>query len=165
MVGLGTKDGLSLMPAQDIESSFPKLRKERYEIASEETTDYNCFAWAAHDTTDWWSPMPVAGYYWPDRIPRVMSLQAFVELYKYEGGLVPCDDGTLEAGFEKVALYVNAAGNVAHAARQTPDGAWTSKLGAMEDIQHGTLSGLEDEGTGYGKVVQFLKRAFTDRPG
>ena len=52
MVGLGTKDGLSLMPAQDIESSFPKLRKERYEIASEETTDYNCFAWAAHDTTD-----------------------------------------------------------------------------------------------------------------
>ena len=74
---------------------------------------------------------------------------------------MPCADGTLEAGFEKVALYASASGNVTHAARQMPSGAWTSKLGVMEDIEHATLSGLEDDGTqpdGYGRVVQFLTR-------
>src|SRR5438552_15932161 len=72
MVGVGAEDGLSVMPARDIESDFPKLRGEDYRITSDHTTDYNCFAWAAHDTADWWSPIPLAGYYWPDQIARNM---------------------------------------------------------------------------------------------
>jgi len=43
-----------------------------------------------------------------------------------------------------------------HAARQLPDGKWTSKLGQLEDITHGTTDVIE--GGDYGEVVQFMKR-------
>lgn len=150
------------MSAQDIEEEFPKLRRGGYTITSEDTTDYNCFAWALHDRSDWWSPLPLNGYYWPaDKLPRDARLQTFIDLYAFEGGFVPCDHGRLEDGFEKVALYVNTNGSVTHAARQKPSGLWTSKLGSKEDIEHSTLASLEDAGTkydDYGIAVQFLKR-------
>jgi hypothetical protein len=47
-------------------------------------------------------------------------------------------------------------GTPTHAARQLPDGTWTSKLGISEDIQHA----LDDlAGAVYRAVVQILKRA------
>lgn len=161
MAQMGRKNGLPLMSAQDLESDFPKLRGEGYEITSADTTEYNCFAWAAHDTADWWSPLPISGYYWPANVPRNTASQTFLDLYRCEGGFIPCEDGKLEAGFEKVALYANVGGQVTHAARQTPSGVWTSKLGVMEDIEHRTLKVLEDDGVAeddYGKVQRFLKR-------
>jgi hypothetical protein len=153
------------MSAEEIEGDFPKLRSDAYEITSPETTDYNCFAWAAHDTTQWWSPLPLRGYYWPDQLPRNTGVQTFVELYNRVAQFVPCENGLLEQGFEKVALYVNVNGNVTHAARQTASGSWTSKLGVMEDIEHQTLSAIEDGGVGasdYGRVAQFLKRPLSE---
>jgi hypothetical protein len=149
------------MSAQDIELEFPKLRAEGYTITSADTTDYNCFAWVVHDTDHWYSPLPINGYYWPENIPRNTGLQTFIQLYNREGDFIPCKDGSLERGFEKIALYMNAAGGITHAARQQPTGVWTSKLGVKEDIEHVRLTGLEDDGVkvdDYGKVVQFLKR-------
>lgn len=67
----------------------------------------------------------------------------------------------LEAGIEKIAIYVDANGVPTHAARQLADGTWTSKLGEWEDIQHKTLEAMEDSrglGLGYGKVKLILKR-------
>lgn len=145
------------MSDQDIKSDFPKLRQEGYRITSEETSDYNCFAWAAQDTTDWWSPIPTFGYYWPEKdVPRSEDLAAFTQLYKFEMGFEPCDTGEPELGFEKIALYRHPSGNITHAARLKENGTWTSKLGTMEDIEHNTLTGLE--GDDYGAAVQFLKR-------
>jgi len=65
-------------------------------------------------------------------------------------------DGAPEPGAEKIAVY--AAGEFyTHAARQLPNGKWTSKLGAAEDIEHDTA---EDVAGGlYGVVVQFMTRA------
>src|SRR6266568_673062 len=117
------------MSAQDVESDFPKLKSEGYQITSPDTYDYNCFAWAAEDTTQWWSPLRVHGYYWPNEVERQTTVAAFLELYKHEADFLPCDDGDVEEGFEKIAIYVNATGDVTHAARQKPNGAWTSKLG------------------------------------
>ncbi|HEX4644075.1 MAG TPA: hypothetical protein VH598_00545, partial [Verrucomicrobiae bacterium] len=46
---------------------------------------------------------------------------------------------------------------ITHAAIQTEDGKWRSKLGDFEDIEHNLLSSLE--GTWYGTVTsKFLKR-------
>lgn len=149
------------MSVKDIEDEFPKLPIEGYSISSADTPDYNCFAFAAYDRDDWWSPLQISGYYWPDHIPRNTTVPTFLELYGYEGGFVPCEDGKLEAGFEKIALYTNANRHVTHAARQLNSGKWTSKLGTKEDIEHSTLSSLEDAGLSlddYGKVTQFLKR-------
>jgi hypothetical protein len=48
---------------------------------------------------------------------------------------VPCDDGTYEQGYEKVAIY-ERIGAVTHAARQLSATEWTSKLWQLEDISH-----------------------------
>jgi hypothetical protein len=88
------------------------------------------------------------------------TVDAFVEAYRTIG-YESCDDGSLEDGVEKIALFVESDGvTPSHAARQLPSGAWTSKLGEWEDIEHLTLAALEDRksGMGYGTVVKFLKR-------
>jgi len=70
-------------------------------------------------------------------------------------GYVPCEGSQLEPGFEKVALY--AAGMFyTHAARQLPNGLWTSKLGKAEDIEHDAPDDLA--GGLYGEVVQIMRR-------
>jgi hypothetical protein len=70
-------------------------------------------------------------------------------------GFSPCSDGNSETGYEKVAVY-GIDGEYTHVARQLPSGKWTSKLGALEDIEHDTLEGLI--GTEYGPVERLLRR-------
>jgi hypothetical protein len=70
-------------------------------------------------------------------------------------------DGSLEAGFEKVALFADAQQTPKHAARQLQSGSWTSKLGPEEDISH-SIYGLE--GSKYGDAVVYMKRPLP-RPG
>jgi len=142
-----------------IEETFPKIRKSGYKITSEETPDYNCFAWAIGDKSQWWSPVNSNGYYWHPKTPRNLSVESYCELYKHEGGYFQCDSEQKEVGFEKIAIYANASGEATHAAKQTKSGRWTSKLGDWEDIEHNTLAALEGEF--YGKAVQILKRAVT----
>ena len=60
-----------------------------------------------------------------------------------------------------MALYGDAGGAPTHVARQLPSGAWTSKLGDWEDIEHQTLASLEERpgaAPAYGKVARILKR-------
>jgi hypothetical protein len=63
-----------------------------------------------------------------------------------------CD---LENGYEKVAIYT-LNGVPTHAARQLPNGNWTSKLGSEIDIEHNSLDCLN--GTVYGKAEIIMKR-------
>ena len=56
-----------------------------------------------------------------------------------------CESGDLEVGFEKVAIYAQADGAPTHAARQLPDGTWTSKLGQEVDIGHTDLQGVSGD--------------------
>ncbi len=67
------------------------------------------------------------------------------------------ENDRLEAGFEKVALY-HSSTFYTHAARQLPDGQWTSKLGRAEDIEHGSPEDLA--GGVYGEVIRIMKRRF-----
>ncbi len=144
------------MPAANIEAEFPRLRTDGYLETSPATDDYNCIAWAGNDITEKWDPEPTSGRYWPNHVPRTLDLENFVLLYEFEGGYEPCDNGDLENGFEKIAIFVSLSREVTHAARQLPSGFWTSKLGDCEDIEHRTLSSLE--GLSYGRIAQFLKR-------
>lgn len=68
---------------------------------------------------------------------------------------VECKDGTLEPGFEKVALY-GSGFMYTRAARQLSDGRWTSKLDKGEDITHDSPDDLA--GGLYSEVVEFMKR-------
>jgi hypothetical protein len=87
-------------------------------------------------------------------VPRREDLPTFIAAFATLGYAV-CPDGELESGFEKVALFADAHGRPKHAAKQLPNGKWSSKLGLEEDISH-ILWGLE--GADYGNVVQYLKR-------
>ena|SRR3989442_11840681 len=144
------------MSAQDIEEWFPRLLHEGYQETSPEDNTYNCIAWAGDDNQEKWDPDATTGRYWPNNVPRTRDLSSFIVLYEVEGGYVPCENGELEPGFEKIAIFLNLAKEVEHASRQLHDGTWTSKLGEWEDITHQTLSCLE--GNIYGRVSQFLKR-------
>jgi hypothetical protein len=137
-----------------LEEWFPRLRVTGYEVTSQADEAYNCIAWAAGETDRWWWPDSLGSDYWPDNVPRIVSLAAFVQAYETVGYEV-CEGDAWEAGFEKIAIYVNREGKPTHAARQLPDGSWTSKLGRAEDITH-ALDGLVGEN--YGAVTQMMRR-------
>jgi hypothetical protein len=129
------------------------------------TAKYNCIAWAAGKTDNWWWPEATGGYYWPPGLPKEQcgqeTLVNFVDAFGTEGYL-PCRDGAFERGFEKIAIYADSDGCPLHAARLLPNGVWTSKLGDMEDIEHESLTAVE--GSLYGSVVSFLKRPTSNQP-
>lgn len=142
------------------EAYFPNLSRDQYHVTSLPTADYNCIAHAACENTRWWWPLG-SGSYWPVDA-SVETLEAFTAAYGTCGFSI-CDKQSrdLEVGVERVAIYVDVDGVPTHAARQLPNGRWTSKLGRWEDIQHDTLEAIEDRdnmGLGYGKVALILKR-------
>ena len=121
-------------------------------MTSPEDEGYNCVAWAAGDNRRFWQPVP--GYYWPVDIQLMDVLGALILVF--EGlGFAVCDGAALEPGYDKVALYGDG-GAYTHAARQTDDGGWTSKLGPWEDLGHAALCALE--GTEYGRVEVYMHR-------
>ena len=157
------------------EENFPNLTKDVYEVTSDETPDYNCIAFAAGDDTRWWEPDPHGVYYWPI-VKREYTVECYIDVFE-SLGYEKCRCSLKKRGFEKVALYYDPVGCVAtpdhpevlpnsptHAARQLPNGAWKSKLGGWEDIEHRNLKCLNGTDiTGkrisYGEPVQILKRA------
>jgi hypothetical protein len=141
------------MQSAELERLFPNLRTSGYTVESEQTEAYNCVAWAVGVTDHWW--WPEEGAYWPVE-PRVPTLECFLRAFQTLG-YEPCKDGSLEAGFEKVAIYVGAAGFPTHVARQLSSGVWTSKCGDLEDINQ-ALEGLEGPPPAYGQVTQVLRR-------
>lgn len=151
-----------------LEKIFPKLCAAGYDKTSERTGipptpgAYNCIAWAASVSDKWW--WPTRDDYWPWWSKRKAERKYFIKAFRGLGYIV-CDDSSLEPGFEKVALYEMNEFIPEHMARQLPDGSWTSKCGAEEDITHFTLDALESFGpwnpqkiAEYGKDVVYMKR-------
>ncbi len=130
---------------------FPALRD--FSVTSPREAHYNCIAWAAGEDNRWWSPD--LDSYWPPEAPIDYGLGAYVSAFGTLG-YQRCADGSLEEGFEKVAIYESLSGYVVHMSRQLRTGRWTSKLGGLEDIEH--ASPTELEGREYGKVVQYMRR-------
>lgn len=140
---------------QTLESLLPNLSSGDYEITSEATMDYNCIAWSLEEDQKWWWPDSEEVYYWPENLPRNEELEAFIKVYEDRGYEI-CENHNLEQGYKKVALFADDSGIPTHAARQLPNGKWTSKLGPEVDIEH-ALNGVE--GPTYGKVVKVLKKS------
>jgi hypothetical protein len=141
------------MVEPSLEDLFPGLRGQPYEIKSPRDKRYNCIAFAAGDTRNWWWPDAAAEDTWPAGVARVETVEAFRDAFATLGYVV-CNDDQWEAGYEKIALFA-LVGVPKHAARQLPNGRWTSKLGPREDIEHALhdLTGMR-----YGAVVLVMKR-------
>lgn len=138
----------------DLAARFPKLQSSGYRRTSPPTIDYNCIAWAAGESHQWWEPDPYNIMYWPDSAPRKTTMKAYIAAFETRG-YSRCKDGNLESGFEKIALYAKG-GVPQHAARQLDDGTWTSKLGPQDDITHSSLESIE--GDEYGSPAVFMHR-------
>jgi len=132
------------------EAQFPQLQG-RYTKSSEVTKTYNCAAFAVGDDQNWWDPLPPKTYYWPIQLPPNISeayaVASYIRAFETRG-FRTCSDGSLEAGFEKIAIYGNRWGYFEHAARQLPDGRWISKIAEDEDITHDTVDLLLGEQPG-----------------
>ncbi|MGI4944420.1 MAG: DUF7689 domain-containing protein [Janthinobacterium lividum] len=133
------------------EAQFPRLAtSSSYKVTSLATQTYNCISWAATGKPKaWWWP----DKFWPRGSDRALTIDGFLSAFATVG-YKTATDATLDPKLDKIALYC-LDGVPKHAARQLSSGAWTSKLGQSQDIQH-ELSDLE-EGP-YGMVTHYLSR-------
>lgn len=136
-----------------LKAEFPLMTEANYYVTSPQDVQYNCIAWAAGEDDVWWWPDSMYNAHWPDSASRQETIEAFIQAFSTKGYSL-CKDGRLEQGFEKIALYALNE-KPTHAARQLPNGNWTSKLGTNHDINH-TIDALD--GPVYGSVVMYLKR-------
>jgi len=139
-------------PEYDLEEDYPGLRGSGWQVTSERTRQYNCISYAAYDTRRPWFPWKY--FYWPPGAKKEDTIEGWISAF-HVLAYKPCDDESLEDGYEKIAIYA-LDGLPKHVARQLESGTWTSKLGNDEDISHNTLEALEGEF--YGKVVLLMKR-------
>ena len=122
------------------------------EITSPETAEYNCFAWAVGASDAWWEP----GRTWPIDTSTDWNVEVLLKAYETHG-FVRCDDGVLQPEVEKIAIYCDSDGEPTHAAKQLPNGRWSSKLGPFEDIEHELLD-LSGDDPAYGSVCAYACR-------
>jgi hypothetical protein len=137
------------------DARFPSLNKKNNKVTSDRDARYNCVAFAAGETTRKWWPVFHPDAYWPAEAPRINAIASFVAAFATLG-YEECDDGRIEAGFEKVAFYA-LSGQPKHAARQLPSGKWQSKLGDWYDIEHDRDAISDGD---YGQIVKFMKRPY-----
>lgn len=137
-----------------VEQLVPGVILTPYERHSPATKSYNCIAYAAGDLFMWWDHEQ--GYWPPNAATKGPLLADLVAAFLSEGFEACGQDGALEPGYEKVALYENSGGEWTHAARLRPDGWWESKLGPDHDILH--EDAIDVEGVGYGTRICFMKR-------
>lgn len=137
-----------------LESIFKHLKPAHYRIKSVETADYNCIAYAVGVEHIPWDPWNDPYTYWPEGIPADGSIESLKAAYRTEGFVV-CEDGSLDAGVEKIAIY-GKNGGFEHAAVQRENGKWASKCGELQDIEHDSLDDVLCDD--YGSVVCFMAR-------
>jgi hypothetical protein len=142
-----------------VPANFPRLAAVgSYERTSDKTSEYNCIAWVAHITDDWW--WPELDSYWPDPSATNPTLDGFRRVF-HDRGFRKAKTADHDWGYEKVCVYLNG-GIPTHMARQLPSGKWTSKLGHGWDISHLTLEQLHD--SVYGKAEEILRRRTVSLP-
>lgn len=144
------------MPGSWPQRDHPYLNAGNCQITSPATNAYNCIAWAAGNSRQWWDPHPL--YHWPKGVPREVSLDAIFQVYE-RLGFTACVGGEPEEGFDKIAIFVKEVGPLkvpTHAARQLDSGEWTSKMGPCEDISHKPVDAVS--GPAYGEVKYFMSR-------
>ena len=131
---------------------FLNLRAEGFTVVDPPSDRYNCIAYAAGDTSKWWDHTPRR--YWPPYATRSPSIESLQEVFAGLG-FGECDDGSLVAGYQKVALYEDD-GEYQHASIQMPNGAWRSKMGPGPVIEHRSPESLS-RGI-YGNATTFMRK-------
>jgi hypothetical protein len=141
-------------PRARLLTQLPRLADKGFEITSQATRDYNCVAWSVEETTQFWWPVDVGGYFWPTDATEPL-LPDFEQVYA-DLGYGRCVHLNHECGADQVAIYLTSSGTPTHASRRLENGNWTSKLGDFEDIEHNDVNGVCCDT--YGETVIILCR-------
>lgn len=119
MAQLGATQGLSLTHWLELE--FPGLADSSYTVESPYDVRYNCIAFACENSSRWWWPDAMNQKFWPEGVPREVTVSAFVRMLKMRG-FEAGGDPSAEDGVQKVALFVDSSGTPTHMARQLSTG-------------------------------------------
>src|SRR5439155_19993769 len=111
----------------ELEEDCPGLRTAPYTITSPRDPAYNCVAFAVGDLAHFWYDARLRGYYWPPGAGSADTIEGWTKVFELHG-YTGTDDRTLEAEYEKIAIYATDSGPE-HVARQKASGMWTSKMG------------------------------------
>jgi hypothetical protein len=145
------------------EKQFPNVTDRNMRPESDPTHRYNCLAWAVHnDLIPIW---PDEDMHWPVGWERTESVDLIIRFFE-SLGFENATDSSLEAGFEKVAIYARH-GKPEHVARQKLDGGWTSKLAGLVDVWHSSPEVYECPAQveySYGVVVGIMRRRWNGKP-
>ena len=116
-------------------------------------------AFANGDERHFWTPNIFGGpYHWPARVVREDSIQAWTEIFTNDGYELT-NNRDVEAGFQKVAIYIDLTDMLPSHVAIADGETWKSKLGKGQDIEHSSLDILEgDECCEYGIVDKILRR-------
>ena len=145
-----------------LQKVFPRLATTPFTVTSEAAPQYNCVAFAVGITDQrWWPHTNQKGWHWPTTAPQEETLAAFEAVLR-ELGWEVCSAGSLESGYEKLAIFANGNMMPTHIARQIATGSWVSKLGTWLDIEHTNCQGLT--GDEYGEVAMYMRRAVPPDP-
>jgi hypothetical protein len=147
--------------SKGLRQDFPNMTIINSTQTSNESFDYNCIAWALEINNAWFWPDDKSKIkqtsFWPKQLPNKENRTAFVKLFELYGFRVnPRNDCSHELSKKKIAIYFDSLGKPTHAARQLPNGNWTSKIGDDIDIEHKSLEVLE--GPAYGKVGTIMEK-------
>ena len=143
------------MVNERIRASFPHIGEDA-QITSPATPEYNCIAWALGEVDRWWEAGTPPGYFWPASIPEDHLLTSLIAALETVG-FTRCDNGELEPDIEKIAVFEGDDAEYAHVAKQLPNGRWSSKLGAWEDIEH-RFDALVGPAPAYGIFHCYMRR-------
>ena len=144
---------------------FPKLNSDpHFKITSENTTDYNCIAWAMGFDDRWVEPpsphKPSDGrsVWWPVNARSDMSYEALISAFQ-EVGFKICTETNVHEGYDVVVLYGDG-GIWTHASRIISLNEEHSKFGESWDGIHGRQM---FDGTSYGNPYAYMKRPAEER--
>jgi len=127
---------------------FPRLQVNGFRVLAPPSSDYNNWAAAVGDRGRWWWPNEPG--FWPGGAPRDLTIHGFRETFELLG-FRECTHPALEAGVDKLCIFSKGQ-EPTHAARQTREGLWRSKLGRTYEILH-DLHALEGQAYGEPSLV------------
>jgi len=136
----------------------PLKYDSNFVLKSPFTFQYNCIAFAMGMKDRWVDSSNLPWHWWPASVNKSLRELDLINAFRFFGFEECGMDDTIDADYDKVALYHNSKGWT-HAARIVEEGIYHSKFGASYDGTHSRGDVLFAQ---YGTVFIVMRRLKSD---